>query len=324
MTTHSMHRVHPYYQAILDAYAESGRPSYHQVTPEAARDMLRTSLAAAPPATDVPQVASVGDETVPGRAGGIPIRRYRPRGNIEGVCLYFHAGGWVIGDLDTGDALCRRLAAGAGCEVVSVDYRLAPENPYPAALNDAIDVLNWAGAATDEPLVVAGESAGGNLAAAAAIWAHRSQTPALAGQFLAYPVTDHDFSTASYREVGGLDYLLSAADMRWFWDHYCPADVNRDDPLVSPLRLDSAAGLAPALIFVAEFDPLRDEGLAYAQRLCDDGVAVQRRCDQGMLHGYLSAAGSVPVAAEAVAQAAQWIKRQIATAAGRPGPQRVS
>lgn len=318
MTAQPRHQVHPYYQAILDAYAESDRPYYYQVSPAEARNMLRTSLAAAPPQTDLPDMASVSDETVPGRDCGIPVRRYRPPGQIKGLCIYFHAGGWVIGDLDTGDALCRRLAAGAGCEVLSVDYRLAPENPCPAALHDAIDVLQWAATVTAEPLVLAGESAGGNLAATAAIWARQRRHPTLAGQFLAYPVTDHDFSTASYREVGGLNYLLSEADMRWFWDHYCPPAVDRNDPLVSPLRIDSAAGLAPALIYVAELDPLRDEGLAYAQRLGDDGVDVQCRCDQGMLHGYLSAAGSVAVAAAAVEQAAHWIKRQIEATAANP------
>jgi len=308
------HDIHPYYRRILDAYAESGRPYYHQVTPVEAREMLRASLAAAPPQVDLPEMESVRDDVVRGRSCNIPIRRYRPEGGCLGVCLYFHAGGWVIGDLDTADPLCRRLAAYAGCEVISVAYRLAPENPYPAALDDAYDVLEWASAESREPLVVSGESAGGNLAAACAIRARAEKGPSIAGQLLIYPVIDHDFETASYRDVGACNYLLSGADMRWFWDQYCPPSVDRMDPLVSPLRVENTAGLPPALIYVAELDPLRDEGLAYADRLAEGGVDVVTRCDKAMLHGYLSAAGSIEVAAEAVAQAGEWIRARIETA----------
>jgi acetyl esterase len=248
---------------------------------------------------------------VPGPAGPVRVRRYRPKGEVVGTCVYMHAGGWVIGDINTGDVLCRRLAAGAGCEVVNVDYRLAPENPYPAALDDAFAVLNWAATRRVGPLVVAGESSGGNLAAACAIRARAAGGPVLAGQFLAYPVTDHDLTTTSYREVGGRNWLLSTADMKWFWDQYCPPGVCRSDPLVSPLRVADPTGLPPALIYVAELDPLRDEGLAYATRLAAAKVPVRTRRDAGMLHGYLAAAGAVPLVAEAVREAADWIKQQI-------------
>ncbi len=298
--------VHPYYRAILDAYAGLGRPFYWQVTPVEAREMLRSSLAAAPPQTGLPELASVTDDTVPGPGGSVAVRRYRPLGEVHGVALYCHAGGWVIGDLGTGDALCRRLAAGAGCEVISVDYRLAPEHPFPAPLEDLWAVLQWASRELEGPCVLVGESAGGNLAAACAIRA-RDAGLAVAGQYLAYPVTDHDFTTDSYREVGGENYLLSEADMRWFWGHYCP-ESERDNPLVSPLRVDSVEGLPPAMIHVAELDPLRDEGLAYARRLHEGGIEVHTRCDSGMLHGYLSSAAAIPVAMEAVNEAARWIK----------------
>lgn len=272
--------------------------------------MLRSSLAAAANQANLPEMSAVVDESVAGSECAIPIRRYRPVGQVKGTGIYFHAGGWVIGDLNTSDALCRRLAAGIGCEIISVDYRLAPENPYPAGLNDAYEVLLWVASKSEEPVVLIGESAGGNLAAACAILA-RNNSVKLAGQFLAYPVTDHNFNTWSYRQVGGCNYLLSEADMRWFWNHYCPPTINRDDPLVSPLRIESAAGLASALIYVAELDPLREEGLAYAARLAGEGVAVQTRCDKGMLHGYLSAAGAIPAVAEAVAQATAWLKKCI-------------
>lgn len=303
--------VHPYYQAILDAYAAAGRPSYHQVTPVEARAMLRAGLSAAPPQADLPELASISDETIPGPAGPIPIRCYVPHEEVAGTCVYFHAGGWVIGDIQMSDALCRRLAAGAGCELISVGYRLAPEHPYPAPLDDAFAALQWASAQKDGPLVVAGESAGANLAAACAIRARSAGIPPLVAQFLAYPVTDHDFTTESYRDIGGGHFLLSTADMMWFWDQYCPPAVDRTDQLVSPLRMADAEGLPPALIYVAELDPLRDEGLAYASRLAAAGVSVATRNDAGVLHGYLSAAGAIPVAAEAVRDAARWIKAQI-------------
>lgn len=303
--------VHPYYQAILDRYAEAARPYFHQVSAQVAREMLRAGSAAAPPPQDLPALASVVDMAVDGPGGAIPVRRYRPTGEVAGVCVYLHAGGWIMGDLDFADATCRRLAAGAGCEVVSVDYRLAPEHPFPAAFDDALAVVQWAAAHAAGPLLLAGESAGGNIAAACAIRARDLGGPRIAGQFLAYPVTDPGLDTASHREVGDRNWLLSTADMKCFWDHYCPPGVNRDDPLVAPLRVADAAGLAPALVFVAELDPLRDEGLAYAARLAAAGVAVQTRTDPGMLHGYLGAAEAVPLAAAALAEATTWMRSKI-------------
>jgi acetyl esterase len=303
--------LHPYYRAILDANAAARRPSFHQLSPRDAREQLRAGLAAAPPQTDLPELETVPDEAVAGPSGPIPIRRYRPRGEVDGVCVFIHGGGWVIGDVNLSDALCRRLAAGAGCEVASVEYRLAPEHPYPAPLDDAFAVLNWAATLGRGPLVVAGESAGGNLAAACAIRARDAGGPGLAGQFLAYPVTDHDFTTQSYRQIGDRNWLLSTADMKWFWDQYCPPEVDRNDPLLSPLRLTDASGLPPAMVCAAELDPLRDEGLAYAKTLAQSGAPVRVRRDAAVLHGYLSAAGAVPAAAEAVREAAAWIKHRI-------------
>jgi acetyl esterase len=233
---------------------------------------------------------------------------------VNGVCVYLHAGGWIMGDLDFSDATCRRLAAGAGCEVVSVDYRLAPEHPFPAALDDACAVLQWAAGLGRGPVLLAGESAGGNIAAACAIRARDAGGPAIAGQVLAYPVTDHALDTASHREVGGRNWLLSTDDMRSFWDHYCPPNVDRDDPLASPLRAPDLGGLPPALVLVAEFDPLRDEGLAYARRLAEAGVAVTTRRDPGMLHGYLGAAAEIDIAGAALAEAVAWMRACIARA----------
>lgn len=269
-------------------------------------------MMAAPLPQNMPVLAAVSDETIAGPGGPLPIRRYVPEGDVRGVAVYLHAGGWVIGDLSTGDLTCRRLAAAAGCEIVSVDYRLAPEAPYPAALDDAWASIEWAAARTKGPLAVIGESAGGNLAAACAIRARDAGGPAIAGQFLAYPVTDAAMDTVSYREIGARNWLLSANDMRWFWDHYCPVGVDRSDPLVAPLRVKDAGGLPPTLLYVAELDPLRDEGLAFADRLVDAGVPVEMRRDSAMLHGYLSAAGAVPSAAAALARAASWLRERLA------------
>jgi acetyl esterase len=303
--------VHPYYRAILDAYAASGRRSYHQGNALQARELLRSSLAAAPAQTNLPALHSIVDTVVTAQGHDVPVRRYRPQGPCVGACILLHAGGWVIGDLNSNDALARRLCAGAGCEVINVDYRLAPEHPYPAAIEDVFAVFQWSASTSDAPIVLAGESSGGNLAAACAIRARASANLHLAGQFLAYPVTDHNFDTQSYRQIGGGNYLLSSADMQWFWNHYCPPTVDRTSPQVSPLRISDAAGLAPALIFVAQLDPLRDEGLAYAQHLTKAGVAVTIREDIGMLHGYLSAAGAVPSVADAVRQAGDWIRQRL-------------
>jgi acetyl esterase len=202
------------------------------------------------------------------------------------------------------------LAAGSGCEVVNVDYRLAPEHPFPAAFDDAFAVLQWAAARGDGPLLLAGESAGGNLAAACTIRAREQGSPPIAGQFLAYPVTDHALATSSFRELGARNLLLSTADMKYFWNQYCPPGANRNDPFVSPLRVADAAGLPPALIFVAELDPLRDEGLAYAARLSSAGVLTRTRMDPGMLHGYLGAAADIDIAENALAEAAAWLRAQ--------------
>ncbi|GLR68243.1 acetylhydrolase [Acidocella aquatica] len=306
---------HPYHQAIIDAYAAAGRPYFHQVTPPEARAMLRAGLAAAPAPVGLPVMAAVVDETIAGPNGPIGIRRYVPEGAVLGTCVYFHAGGWVIGDLDLADATCRRIAGAAQGEIISVDYRLAPEHPFPQPLDDAFAALQWAARERPGPLLVMGESAGGNLAAACAIRARAAGGPALAGQCLAYPVTDHDFGTGSYRDVGDKNWLLSTADMRWFWDNYCPPGTDRTDPLVSPLHVENPAGLPAALIVNGELDPLCDEGVAYAARIRNGGVLVVTRRDPGMVHGYLSAAGAIPLVAEALAEVAAWIKERLQIAA---------
>ncbi|MBV1687839.1 alpha/beta hydrolase [Novosphingobium sp. G106] len=304
-------KPHSYYQAILDANEAAGRPYFHQLSANDARELLRAGIAAAPPPTDLPDLRAVEDRSIEGPHGPIALRIYHPAVEPLGTCVFFHGGGWVIGDLDQTDATCRRLAGLSASTIVSVDYRLAPECCYPQPLDDCWAALNWAAEAFPGPLLVAGESAGGNLAAACTIRARDAAGPALAGQFLAYPVTDHDFETPSYRQVGGRNWLLSAADMHWFWDHYCPPGTDRNLPEISPLHLETMAGLPPAMIVLAEFDPLRDEGMAYARRLAEGGVTVSVRCDASMLHGYLAAAALVPAAGEALRDAARWMKARL-------------
>lgn len=303
---------HPFYQAIIDANIAAGRPHFHQVDPAQARAMLRATMAAARP-VDLPVALVVEDRVIDGPNGTIPVRSYVPEGASDGTIVYFHSGGWVIGDLDFSDATCRRLAVASGARLVSVEYRLAPEHPYPEPLDDAWAALRWAAATFAGPILVAGESAGGNLAAACAIRARDAGAPTLAGLWLAYPVTDCDFATGSYREIGPREWLLSTADMQWFWDQYCPIGVDRTVEEISVLRIAEVAGLPPAMVVVGQLDPLRDEGIAFATRLATGGIEVTLRCDPGMVHGYLGAAGVLPGARAAIVDSGRWMRQMLGT-----------
>lgn len=242
----------------------------------------------------------VRDAAIDGR---LPIRIYDPGGEgARPALIYLHGGGWVMGDLEMHDATCRGLAALVGCVVVSVDYRLAPEHPYPAALDDALAAIAWvranaAALAVDpERLVVGGSSAGGNLAAAAALRLRGDAERAgaagalapLAAQLLLYPVLDSRLATASIAEFGA-GHLLDRAQLAFYWDAYAPiARVDRTVALVSPAHARSLAGLPPAVVVSAEHDPLRDEAEQYAARLRADGVRVELRRVRGQIHGFLA------------------------------------
>jgi acetyl esterase len=207
-------------------------------------------------------VASVRDIVIPGQAGGIPARVYSPAPDAPGVVVYYHGGGWVLGSADQWDASVRALTVASGCDVVSVDYRLAPEHVFPAATDDAYDALVWAAGslANGRPLVVAGDSAGGNLAAVSALRARDTGGPSLAFQVLVYPVTDYDLDRKSYHQYDGTEFIVNRRDMAWFWDHYVPDPAARANPYASPLRANDLAGLPPAYVVTDEHDPLRDEG----------------------------------------------------------------
>jgi acetyl esterase len=237
---------------------------------------------------------------VPGPAGEIPIRVYTPAGDgPKPVIMYFHGGGWVIGDLDVCDNPVRRIANRTGAVVVSVDYRLAPEHTYPAAFDDCYAATAWvsehAAELGGDPARIAtcGDSAGGNLAAAVAIAARDRQGPPLAAQLLIYPVTDFNFTTGSYEENGD-GYLLTKGSMQWFWAHYLGAQDLGKDPFACPARADNLVGLPPTFIATAEFDPLRDEGEAYAATLRAAGVHVTAKRYDGMLHGFAWTLGATP------------------------------
>jgi acetyl esterase len=271
---------------LLAAMAALGLPRPEDSTPVEAREQRRAMLRPSP--EDVAEVRDID-------AGGVPARLYRPAViRSSGLLLWFHGGGWVLGDLDSHDDLCRALANRGGFTVLSVDYRLAPEHPYPAALEDATTAIAWAHAHAADlgcaPIVaVGGDSAGGNLAA---VLANRPVVP-VCFQALVYPCTDARMGHPSYDE-NGEGYSLTPSGMRWFYDHYLSGgDGSPDDPRVSPLLEDDArlASAPSALVITAEYDPLRDEGVAYAARLADAGVATSHVHFGGQIHGFFSMFG---------------------------------
>ena len=238
-------------------------------------------------------VASVVDHSVPVKDGEIGVRVYTPEGAAPFPCLvYFHGGGWVAGDLNTMDRPCRTFANGAGCVVVSVDYRCAPEHKFPTAADDSYAATRWVADNAAElgidaaRIALGGDSAGGNLTAVVSQMARDQGGPVIAFQLIIYPVIDFSFDTSSYRDLAE-GYGLTKPMMEWFWDQYLADPADGAHPYASPIRATSLSGLPPAAVFVAGFDPLRDEGLAYADALRAAGVAVETRNLDDMVHGYL-------------------------------------
>jgi acetyl esterase len=281
----------PEYQAMLAQLAAQPGPPLSALAPADGRAMYRMMRPLNP---DI-AVGSVTDRTIPGPAGRIPVRIYAPPGpGPFPVFVNFHGGGWVIGDLDTSDAICRDLCGTVGCIVVSVDYRLAPEHRFPAAVDDCVAATDWVAANMaaingNGRLAVGGESAGGNLAAVVAQHARDHRGPRIDFQLLLYPVTDCDLDRASYRE-NGAGYLLELDTMRWFWDQYCPDLALRKSPAASPLHATNLGNLPPALVVTAEFDPLRDEGEAYGRALQAAGTRAELRRFDGLVHDFCATA----------------------------------
>ena len=245
-----------------------------------------------------------------GPGGDLPVRIYIPFGKGPfPVVLYFHGGGWVIGGIESSDGLCRSLANASGCIVVSVDYRLAPEHPFPAAVDDAFYATLWAAenassfGGDPSRIAVSGDSAGGNLAAVVAQIARDRGKPAIGFQLLIYPVTDGACDTPSYSE-NAEGYFLTRDAMQWFWNHYVPKEADRSQPYASPLRASNLAGLPAALVITAEFDPLRDEGERYAEGMRTAGTPVQLTRYDGMIHGFFAMSAIIDQGRTAIQQSA--------------------
>ena len=303
-------------KTILDLLAAFEGPPIDQITP----GEMRANYGAMSAAATKADMASVVDRMAPGPAGDIPVRVYVPAADEaepRPVLVYFHGGGWVIGDLETHDAAVRSLAARSGFTVVAVDYRLAPEHPFPAPLEDCLAAVEWVVKSADElsidpaRLAVGGDSAGGNLAAVVACRL-RDTAAAPRFQLLVYPVTDGTLSQPSIEDNAD-GYFLTKDMMAWFWQHYVGSG-SRTDPGCSPLHAEDAAlvGLPPALVITAEFDPLRDEGEAYAARLASAGVEVTVTRYDGVIHGFFQMADMIPEGSQALDQAASALRQALA------------
>jgi acetyl esterase/lipase len=281
-------KLDPQIAPLLEAL-DAGFPPVHAMTGAQARATIRSRFV---PSPQPEPVAEVCDQTIRGPGGDIPVRVYRPRGEALPILVYAHGGGFVFCDLDSHDGLCRNIANRIPAIVISVAYRLAPENRWPDAAEDVYAVAQWAARNADavggdaRRVVVCGDSAGGNLAAVTAVMARDRGGPSIAAQLLIYPVIAADFDNESYRLFGKGFYNPKPA-LRWYWDQYVPVLADREHPYASPLRAN-LAGLPPAVIVTAGHDPLRDEGNAYADALEAAGVVTMRCRFDGGIHGFMT------------------------------------
>ena len=313
MSAPGRRQPHPQVAAILERAARSPLPPYHKVTPFVARRLYRDTRAALSP-----KPPEVSEARLIVADGPVALRAYRPAGarkeEVLPALMFFHGGGWTIGDLDTHDVVCRQLANGARCAVFSVDYRLAPEHPFPAAVDDCVGATRYvferAGELKVDPrrVAVGGDSAGGNLAAVVSIHARDHGGPMPAFQLLIYPATDHRGGFPSH-ERNGEGYLLTRASMDFFRGCYLPRKEDWSDWRASPLLAKDLSRLPPAFVLTAGFDPLLDEGRAFAERLEREGVPVEYREYEDMVHGFALFGGMVDRANEAVAECAAALKR---------------
>jgi acetyl esterase len=308
----------PQAKAILDQMAALNMPALHTLTPQQARQRPAAQIAGE-------EVAHVEDRTVPGPAGAIPVRVYTPAGEPPfPVLVFFHGGGWVIGSVEGSDSTARALANASGCVVVSVEYRLAPEHKFPAAADDAYAATAWVAEHAAEiggdprRVAVGGVSAGGNLAAVVSLMARDRGGPPLCFQLLIIPVTDRNFETLSYSE-NAEGYGLTRDGMVWFWNHYLSDESEARHPYAAPLRAEHLRDLPPAYVITAEYDPLRDEGEAYAARLREAGVPVAAVRCEGLTHISFGVP-SIERGTQALRDAAEALRAAVATeAAGSRG-----
>ncbi|MFM8411759.1 MAG: alpha/beta hydrolase [Alphaproteobacteria bacterium] len=305
----------PKCRILLDVLSPPGARRLEESSVEEARAMM-ARLASMRAGGAVPAFpGTISDREIPGPHGPIPVRVYSPAsGDPRPLLVYLHGGGWVLGSVDTADVACRALAAAAGCVLVSVDYRLAPEHKFPVPLDDCVAAVRWLAANAAEVgadparIAVGGDSAGGNLSAAVALRLRDEGGPRLAHQLLVYPVTDASFETTSYRD-NGEGYFLTRPGMEWFWNHYLPSPERARDPFASPLRAPDLGGLPSATVITAEYDPLRDEGEAYAERLREAGVPTRLTRYDGVIHGFFGMVDTLDQANEAVREAAAALRK---------------
>ncbi|HEV8037517.1 MAG TPA: alpha/beta hydrolase [Bryobacteraceae bacterium] len=302
-------KLDPIVRQLLEAAEAEGNAPLESFSPEEARKVAIESLKLV--GGTMEPIHAIENIQIPGPVGEIPIRIYTPDGPAPRPALvYFHGGGWVVCDLDTHDVVCSAMARRAGAVVIAVDYRLAPEHKFPAAVIDCYAATAWVASNAEKlgidpkRIAVGGDSAGGNLAAVVSLKSRDEDGPAIALQVMVYPVTNlSSFDTPSYREFGE-DHYLTKSEMEWFRGHYLRSMEDARDPHASPLLALDLSELPPALIITAECDPLRDEGQAYAKRLEYDGVAVTYTCYAGMIHPFFSLSGAIPQAFDAIQQVA--------------------
>jgi acetyl esterase len=302
----------PQLQQMRDRRERDNVTPVHTMSLEAARAADLASIQAAGGSPE--PVHEVTDHWLPGPDGDLQLRVYRP--SADGplpVLMYFFGGGWVLGTVDTADGIARNLANAAGCIVAVAGYRLAPEHPFPAAIEDCWAATSWVAAnaaqlgADPARIAVGGDGAGGNLAAALTLMAQEAGDLKLVGQLLVYPNTDQLADDESLRENSD-PWLFNHHSVRWYREHYLADPDDATNPLASPLRAESLRGLPPALVITAEFDPLRDQGERYARRLAEDGVPVAVTRYEGMVHGFFAMAGTVDASQVALAQAAKQLR----------------
>jgi len=308
--------LHPQLAALLERAAKSPLPPYYEVPAAVARRLYRDTREALAP--DPPAIESSYLLLAPGPAGPVPLRAYRPKGagkdEVLPALVYCHGGGWVIGDLDTHDVVCRTLANGARCAVFSVEYRKAPEAPFPAAVEDCFSALTFISINSNElrtdpsKIAVGGDSAGGTLATVVALLARDAGGPPLSFQLLIYPGTDQRLGHPSI-DSNGEGYLLTKKSMIYFRGHYLPRKEDWLDWRASPLLARSLAKLPPAFVMTAGFDPLRDEGKAYADRLAKEGVQTEYKNYADMVHGFITMGRVLDTANAALADCAQALRR---------------
>lgn len=292
--------LHPQARAVLDQGEALGLPKLNELPPDQAREQARSLIQFIGPG---PALANVEDIKIPTSDGEIPGRRYTPA-DAAATIMWIHGGGWVICGLDTHDTMCRLLAEESGCEVIAVDYRLAPEHPFPASLEDSWDALQWVATQTNgRPLILGGDSAGGNMTAVCTLRARDRGGPQLALQVLVYPAVGNDLTTESAQLYGsGPDTFLTIGEMEYFWAHYAGDVADDSIPELVPLNAEDHSGLPPAIIVTAEYDPLRDDGLAYVKTLRDAGGAVTHHHYDDVFHAFFSLPNLIERGNEAIAQ----------------------